>query len=150
MRKILLLTVVTTLLNTANLFAEESRTVTINGNHIDKITVKITFEGDNTVLYFSDGTTTSVDMSTVNINLTPEIANSIRTTKLFTTKDIEGNTLLIYGIKKGDAVAIYNLQGKQEEKMYSNSSSISIDISRLVHGTYILSVANENIKFNKK
>jgi hypothetical protein len=149
MKKILLLTAAA-LLNTVNLFAEESKTVTINGNSIDKITTKITFEGDNAVLHFTDGTTMSADMSTVNISLVPDITNSIRNAHVFTTKDIEGNTIAINGTKKGDAIAIYNLQGNLEKKMYCNSSSVNIDISRLTHGTYILCIANEIIKFNKK
>ena len=50
--------------------AEGGQVVTINGKTVEKVVTRITFEGDNVVLTYTDETTETVDMSHVSIVFT--------------------------------------------------------------------------------
>ena len=50
--------------------AEGGQVVTINGKTVEKVVTRITFEGDNVVLTYTDKTTETVDMAHVSIVFT--------------------------------------------------------------------------------
>ena len=44
---------------------ESGQTITINGQTVDKTATELTFDGDNVILHFNDGTQLSADMASV-------------------------------------------------------------------------------------
>lgn len=47
--------------------ASDTQTITVNGRTVEKTAVELTFDGDNVVLHFSDGTEETADMESVAI-----------------------------------------------------------------------------------
>ena len=62
-------------------FADNSQIVFINGQKVEKVATKITFNGDNAVVSFSDGSSQSADMSQVVIYL--NVSTDIRKVETF-------------------------------------------------------------------
>lgn len=54
----------------ANVWADNKQTVTINGQSVGKTVTEITFNGDNVTLSYNDGTSTTEDMSLVKLAFT--------------------------------------------------------------------------------
>lgn len=54
----------------ANAFAENKQTVTIDGQAVGKTVTEITFNGDNVILSYSDNTSDTKDMSLVSLAFT--------------------------------------------------------------------------------
>lgn len=67
--KKLAITIVNLLLFGTVVLAENSQTVTIGGNVINKYATRLTFNDDNVVITFEDGTTQTADMETVTVSL---------------------------------------------------------------------------------
>lgn len=57
------------LLSSTAVLADNSQTVTIGGNVIDKCATRLTFDDNNVVITFEDGTTQTADMETVTVSL---------------------------------------------------------------------------------
>ena len=75
-------------------YAETSgtgQTITINGLAVNKTATELTFDGDNVILHFSDGTSQSADMESVSIvfNNSTTGLNQIQT---FVINDIVSRT----------------------------------------------------------
>lgn len=67
MRKLISVASLALLSATMTASADGGQVVTINGTKVDKTVGKMTFEGDNLVLTYSDNTTQTVDMASVTI-----------------------------------------------------------------------------------
>ena len=93
-------------------YADNKQTVKIDGNVIDKVVTKITFEGDDVVLNYADNTSETKDMSLVTLSFT------YQTTGISQVEDI----------KKALQGKVYNLQGQ-----YVGSS-----LQGLSKGVYII------------
>ena len=96
-------------------FADNVQVVTVNGQRQAQTVTKMTFNGDNLVLNFSDGTTQTVDMASVVITFT--IADAVKALATATDKDaptlffdLSGRQLKqapqkgAYIMKKGDKI----------------------------------------------
>lgn len=96
-------------------FADNVQVVTVNGQRQAQTVTKMTFNGDNLVLNFSDGTTQTVDMASVVITFT--IADAVKALATATNKDaptlffdLSGRQLKqapqkgAYIMKKGDKI----------------------------------------------
>lgn len=68
--KRLTITICTLLSLSTAVNADNGQTVYIGGSAVDKYATQLTFDGNNVVLTFEDGTTQTADMATVSINLT--------------------------------------------------------------------------------
>lgn len=122
--------------------------ITINGQTIEKIATKLTFDGDNVILHFSDGTSQSADMATVSIDFgTATGINSIQT---FTLNGSTKGVLNISGLQPGQKVEIFDVTGRKIKEASVASENSIIDISGAKAGTYILRSGNKIIKFIKR
>ena len=95
-------------------FADSEQVVTISGQKVAKTVTQLSFNGDNVILHFSDGTTQTVDMENVTITFTVvdalkalEDADGKEPTQSF---DLKGRQLKkapakgSYLMKKGDKI----------------------------------------------
>ena len=57
-----------------------------------------------------------------------------------------GNTILVNGVTAGDNYALFDLNGRMVDNGTATTSSLSINITKLHHGCYILKVGNNSIK----
>ena len=78
-------------------FANNKQTVKIDGNVIDKVVTKITFEGDDVVLNYADNTSETKDMSLVTLSFSYSTTTGISQ---------------VEGIKQALQGKVYNLQGQ--------------------------------------
>jgi len=76
MKKTRILAVLALLAAFSVVTADNGQVVTVNGNTVAKTVTKMTFDGDNVVLYYTDQSTETVDMSNVVIVFT--VADAIK------------------------------------------------------------------------
>lgn len=132
------------LLLSFNVAAGTIQRLTINNEVVEKTVTRITFEGDNVVLQFSNDTSMETDMSGVVLNfLLPQSIKSVESFKLAQTI---GNVLNVKGLAKDTEIRVLDAAGRQ---MISTKKT-SIDVSHLPQGIYLLQVGNQVVKFNKK
>ena len=125
--------------------ADTTQTLIINGEVVEKIVTKITFEGDNAVLTFSDETNISEDMGNVILRFSSS-PTSIKNVEAFQLNNVVGDNLDINGLAEGTKVVIYDTSGK--DVITTNGSNINV--SSLKPGMYILKAGNQVVKFIKK
>ena len=101
-----------------NVMADNKQTITINGSTVDKTVKKITFDGDNVILTYSDGYSQTEDMSLVKLAFTYEGSttgiNQVETVK----KALQGkvynlNGQLVGTSTDGLAKGVYIVNGKK-------------------------------------
>ena len=82
MKKTLLLCIVLALLSVGKVYADITQTVTVNGSVVGKDVKQISFSGDNVTLVFDDDTSTTEDMSLVEISFsyTPASIHGVENT----------------------------------------------------------------------
>ncbi|MBQ8463714.1 MAG: hypothetical protein IJ544_06320 [Prevotella sp.] len=76
MRKAKFLAVFTLLTASLTASADNGQVVTVNGKTVAKTVTKMTFDGDNVLLVYSDNTTETVDMANVSVVFT--VADAIK------------------------------------------------------------------------
>lgn len=135
------------LLSISNLNA--AHTVHINGSSIDNKLKRISFDGDNATLLFTDGTTATYDMSTIAV-LFASTGNSTDNIEISLLSTLVGNELHIEGTEQGQRLAIYDAAGRQLLQMSTLSGSMHIDLSTLPAGVYVLSIGNTATRFIKR
>jgi hypothetical protein len=128
---------------TAN--AENKQTLTINGQVVEKLVTKITFDGDNVVLTFGDQSTQTADMSTVKLSFAVDGSTAIGTIK----KEVE-NVLDINGLEPGTEVTIYDAQGKKMMSMRASEVRSVLNTSTLNSGVYLMKAGRQVVKFVKR
>lgn len=133
-------------------YAETSvtgQTITINGLAVNKTATELTFDGDNVILHFSDGTSQSADMESVSIvfNNSTTGLNQIQT---FVFNDIADGSLDVSGIQPGQMLEVFDVSGRKVLTTKVSVNNTHVDISNFRPGVYILRAGNNIIKFTKR
>ncbi len=129
-------------------FADNSQVVIINGQKVEKVATKITFNGDNAVVSFSDGSSQSADMSQVVIYL--NVSTDIHKVETFNFNGLIGDELHLSNIAEGTAVTIYDATGKVLQQVKATDTTLSLNTASLKNGVYVLKAGNQIVKFLKK
>ena len=145
MKKILFLISAFMMMMPSPIKADTTQTLIINGEVVEKIVTKITFEGDNAVLTFSDETNITEDMGNVILRFSSS-PTSIKNVEAFQLNNVVGGNLDINGLAAGAKVVIYDTSGK--DVITTNGSNINV--SGLRPGMYILKAGNQIVKFVKQ
>ena len=145
MKKLLLLFSAVMLMLAVPAKAAKTQTLIINGEVVEKVVTKITFEGDLAVLTFSDDTEISEDMSNVELRFL-DSPTSIKGITTYQMNKVVGDNLLINGLADETKVIIYDASGKD----VITTSGSNINVSGLKPGMYILKAGNQIVKFVKK
>ena len=145
MKKLLLLFSAIMLMLVSPVKAGTTQTLIINGEVVEKVVTKITFEGDLAVLTFADETFISEDMGNVIMQFTSS-PTSIKNVEAFKLNKAVGDNLEINGLVEGTQVQVFDASGKQVIVTYDST----INVSSLKPGMYILKAGNQIIKFAKK
>lgn len=128
--------------------ADNTQTVIINGKTVDKVAASITVSGDNATVKFTDGTSETADMSAVTIYL--NVATDIRRVQTFSYNGIIGDELMLSNLTSGSTVEIYDASGRKVQTATAGSTTLSMNVSSLRGGVYLLKAGNNIIKFMKK
>ena len=145
MKKLLLLFSAIMLMLVSPVKAGTTQTLIINGEVVEKVVTKITFEGDLAVLTFADETVVSEDMGNVIMRFMSS-PTSIKNVEAFQLNKAVGDNLEIDGLVEGTQVQVFDATGKQV--IVTNDPTINV--SSLKPGMYILKAGNQIIKFAKK
>lgn len=125
--------------------AVTTQTLIINGEPVEKVVTKITFNGDLAVLTFSDATEISEDMGNVILRFS-SAPTSIKDIAVFQMNKVVGDNLLINGLADETQVVIYDASGKDIITTYGSN----INVNGLRPGIYILKAGNQIVKFVKQ
>ncbi len=128
--------------------ADGVQSITINGETVEKVATQLSFDGDNVILTYSDGTTQTVDMGTVQIAFSA--TNSIGTLSTFEYKGIINGEMVVGGLPVGSSYAVYDTAGKQLFTGRVVSSETRLDVRQLRTGIYMLRIGNQVVKFVKR
>ena len=145
MKKLLLLFSAIMLMLVSPVKAGTTQTLIINGEVVEKVITKITFEGDLAVLTFADETVVSEDMGNVIMRFMSS-PTSIKNVEAFQLNKAVGDNLEIDGLVEGTQVQVFDASGKQVIVTYDST----INVSSLKPGMYILKAGNQIVKFAKK
>ena len=145
MKKLLLLFSAIMLMLVSPVKAGTTQILIINGEVVEKVVTKITFEGDLAVLTFADETIISEDMGNVVMQFTAS-PTSIKNVEAFQLNKAVGDNLEINGLVEGTQVQVFDATGKQVIVTYDST----INVSSLKPGMYILKAGNQIVKFAKK
>ena len=145
MKKLLLLFSAIMLMFVSPVKAGTTQILIINGEVVEKVVTKITFEGDLAVLTFADETIISEDMGNVVMQFTAS-PTSIKNVEAFQLNKAVGDNLEIDGLVEGTQVQVFDASGKQVIVTYDST----INVSSLKPGMYILKAGNQIVKFAKK
>lgn len=145
MKKLLLLFSAIMLMLVSPVKAGTTQTLIINGEVVEKVVTKITFEGDLAVLTFADETVVSEDMGNVIMRFMSS-PTSIKNVEAFQLNKAVGDNLEIDGLVEGTQVQVFDASGKQA--IVTNDPTINV--SSLKPGMYILKAGNQIVKFAKK
>ena len=145
MKKLLFLFSAALLMLASPIKAVTTQTLIINGEPVEKVVTKITFNGDLAVLTFSDATEISEDMGNVILRFS-SAPTSIKDIAVFQMNKVVGDNLDINGLAEGTKVVIYDTSGK--DVITTNGSNINV--SSLKPGMYILKAGNQIVKFVKQ
>lgn len=145
MKKILTLLIVALMGVGATALAESKQTLTINGETVSKVVARITFDGDNVVLTFSDATTQTADMGSVVLTFSVDASTAI-----YSMKSIVEDNLDIDGLEPDTQVVIYNAEGKKMLAARADHARAILQTHSLPGGVYMLKAGNQVIKFVKR
>ena len=145
MKKLLFLFSAALLMLASPIKAETTQALIINGEPVEKVVTKITFNGDLAVLTFSDATEISEDMGNVILRFMPA-PTAIKDVTAYQMNKVVGDNLDINGLTAGTKVVIYDASGK--DVITTNDSNINV--SGLRPGMYILKAGNQIVKFVKQ
>lgn len=125
--------------------AESKQTLTINGQTVESIVTRITFEGDNVVLHFKGGDSQTADMDAVVLGF-----EYSPTTSISVLRGTVDNYLNLAGLDEGTVVSIYDAQGKLITTTTAREAKAVLSVSTLRSGVYVLKAGRQIVKFNKK
>ena len=145
MKKLLFLFSDALLMLASPIKAATTQTLIINGEPVEKVVTKITFNGDLAVLTFSDATEISEDMGNVILRFS-SAPTSIKDIAVFQMNKVVGDNLLINGLADETHVVIYDASGKDIITTYGSN----INVNGLRPGIYILKAGNQIVKFVKQ
>ena len=145
MKKLLFLFSAALLMLASPIKAVTTQTLIINGEPVEKVVTKITFNGDLAVLTFSDATEISEDMGNVILRFS-SAPTSIKDIAVFQMNKVVGDNLLINGLADETQVVIYDASVKDIITTYGSN----INVNGLRPGIYILKAGNQIVKFVKQ
>jgi len=145
MRKILSVAAVLLLMSVSFAKAESKQTLTINGQTVESVVTRITFEGDNVVLHFKGGDSQTADMDAVVLGF-----EYSPTTSISVLRGTVDNYLNLAGLDEGTVVSIYDAQGKLVRTTTVREAKAVLSVSTLRSGVYVLKAGRRIVKFNKK
>lgn len=145
MKKLLFLFSAALLMLASPIKAATTQTLIINGEPVEKVVTKITFDGDLAVLTFSDATEISEDMGNVILRFS-DSPTSIKNITTYQMNKVVDDNLLIDGLADEATVIIYDASGK--DVITTNGSNINV--SGLKPGMYILKAGKQIVKFVKQ
>lgn len=145
MKKLLFLFSAALLMLASPIKAETTQTLIINGEPVEKIVTKITFNGDHAVLTFSDATEISEDMGNIILRFSSSPTSIKDITTFQMNKAVDGE-LNIEGLPAGTQVVIFDASGKQ----LMATMATQINVSSLKSGVYVLKAGNQIVKFVKQ
>ena len=145
MRKILSVAAVLLLMSVSLAKAESKQTLTINGQTVESIVTRITFEGDNVVLHFKGGDSQTADMDAVVLGF-----EYSPTTSISVLRGTVDNYLNLAGLDEGTVVSIYDAQGKLITTTTAREAKAVLSVSTLRSGVYVLKAGRQVVKFIKK
>lgn len=145
MKKLKLITITCLLMLGLSVQAEKKQTLTINGETVQKLVTRITFEGDNVVLLFSDGASQTADMESVKLSFSVEDLTAIGTIK----GEIV-DKLFVEGLEPGTEVVIYNTEGKQMMTARASEVQTVLKTKALKKGIYLMKAGKQVVKFVKR
>lgn len=128
--------------------AVASQNITINGQAVNKVATELTFDGDNVVLHYQDGTSQKADMGTVSISF--DTTTGIDDINTFTLNGATDGLLNINGLQPGQKILIYDTTGKVVASTKAVAENVQVDIQNVKSGVYILRAGNNIIKFVKR
>lgn len=125
--------------------ASVKQKLTINGEVVEKTVSKITFDGDNVVLLFSDQTRQEADLESVVLSFLPDTPTSI-----YSLHQTVGDKLDIKGLEDGTQVIVFDASGKKILTSNAENTSALLTTRTLKSGIYIIKAGNKVIKFLKR
>ena len=137
------------LLFATSAFADTTQTITINGETVEQVATKLTFNGDKVIINYSNGENSGeVDMESVVISFTNSTGIGAISTYQF--NGFVDGTLNIGNIADGTPIVVYNTSGSIVASVKSSGNSAQIDINGQPSGIYLLKAGKQVVKFVKR
>lgn len=133
-----------------SLFAMATPEVMVNGEALASSPAKITINGDNVNVTFSDGSMTSFDMDDIVVNFSMPTDVATLQNKLFAINSTVENQLILSGVEAEKRLSVLSVSGISVYTGKTESNETRIDISNLASGVYLLNVDGKVVKFIKK
>ena len=129
--------------------------IKVNGEEIKKTPTLITLDYSKAgyiQVQFSDSSVVSYNMNLVEFcpNEVNAIQNTMKEGTFFHIKGHVRDVLHLEGITSGAEIAVYSANGEQKYLGKSNGENMSVDVSRLSRGVYVLRVGSQAVKFIKE
>ena len=127
----------------------------VNGEVIMKAPTLITLDYSRAgciQVQFSDGSVVSYNMNLVEFcpNEVNSIQNTMKEGTFFHIKGHVRDVLQLEDITPGAEIGIYAANGAQKYHGKSNGKNMSVDVSRLSRGVYLLRIGRQAVKFIKE
>ena len=127
----------------------------VNGEEIKKTPTLITLDYSKAgyiQVQFSDSSVVSYNMNLVEFcpNEVNAIQNTMKEGNFFHIKGHVRDVLCLEGITSGAEIAVYSANGEQKYLGKSNGENMSVDVSHLSRGVYVLRVGRQAVKFIKE
>ena len=129
--------------------------IKVNGEEIKKTPTLITLDYSRAgyiQVQFSDSSVVSYNMNLVEFcpNEVNAIQNTMKEGTFFHIKGHVRDVLCLEGITSGAEIAVYSANGEQKYLGKLNGENMSVDVSRLSRGVYVLRVGRQAVKFIKE
>jgi hypothetical protein len=129
--------------------------IKVNGEEIKKTPTLITLDYSRAgyiQVQFSDSSVVSYNMNFVEFcpNEVNAIQNTMKEGTFFHIKGHVRDVLHLEGITSGAEIAVYSANGEQKYLGKSNGENMSVDVSHLSRGVYVLRVGRQAVKFIKE
>jgi hypothetical protein len=129
--------------------------IKVNGEEIKKTPTLITLDYSKAgyiQVQFSDSSVISYNMNLVEFcpNEVNAIQNTMKEGTFFHIKGHVRDVLHLEGITSGAEIAVYSANGEQKYLGKSNGENMSVDVSHLSRGVYVLRVGRQAVKFIKE
>ena len=127
----------------------------VNGENIQKTPTLISLDysrAGNILVQFSDSSVVSYNMNLVEFypNEVNAIQNTMKEGAFFHIKGHVRDVLHLEGITPGAEIGIYAANGSQKYLGKADGKNMSVDVSRLSRGVYLLRVGRQAVKFIKE
>lgn len=134
---------------TPTVLKAQGTVVTVNGERVEHVLVRMTFEGDNVVLHFADGADSQrADMASVAVEL--PLASGVPHVGTLGVARMVGDELVLGGVPEGERIALYDATGRLRLKTAAASTTTTLSLAGFKAGVYIVKVGSNIIKFRKK